>query len=78
MAGTQSPRRPMIKSLMRQLRPGMNRSDVENLIGRPDYVQDGWQAYKIGYPRWQFSLDYDVFEVSYEQEKLVRMRVRNT
>jgi hypothetical protein len=77
--GMQSPRRPMVKALMRRLTMGMNRLEVETLIGKPDYEMMGWQAYKIGYPRWAaFCLDYDVFEVSYEADRLVRMRVRNT
>ncbi|MBU4271622.1 MAG: outer membrane protein assembly factor BamE [Planctomycetes bacterium] len=78
MEKMQSPRRPMVKSLMRQLKPGMSRREVEELIGKPDYEHRGWHSYRIGYPRWQASLDYDVFEVYYEREQLVKMRVRNT
>jgi hypothetical protein len=79
MQGMQSPRRPMVKSLMRRLPRGLSRLEVEALIGKPDYEMMGWQAYKIGYPRWAaFCLDYDVFEVSYQADRLVRMRVRNT
>jgi hypothetical protein len=72
-------RRPMVKSLMRQLKPGMSREEVEKLIGKPDYARDGWPAYNIGFPRWDpFYLDNDVFEVLYEHDHLVRTRVRNT
>ena len=78
MEEMRSPRRPMVKSLMRQLKPGMSRQEVEKLIGKPDYERGGWHSYDIGYPRWQLSFDYDVFEVSYEREQLVKMRVRNT
>lgn len=79
MDGMQSPRRLMVKSLVRRLNPGMSRVEVEQLIGRPDYERSGWQAYRIGYPRWAaFCLDYDLFEVYYEADRLVRMRVRST
>ena len=79
MEGRQSPRRPMVKSLMRRLKPGMSRRAVEDLIGKPDHERAGWHIYDIGYPRWDaFALDYDVFEVRYEHEQLVGMRVRST
>jgi len=79
MDGVRSPRRPMVKSLMRQLRPGMSREQVEGIIGKPDYEYSGWQAYGIGFPRWAaFCLDCDVFEVYYEADRLARMRVRST
>lgn len=78
MEKRQSPRRAMVKSLMGQLRPGMSRGEVEELIGRPDYELSGWHCYDIGYPRWAFRLDYDVFEVYYEREQLAKMRVRST
>ena len=72
-------RRPMAKSLMRQLKPGASREEVEKLIGKPDRVAQGWQAYNIGFPRWDaFYLDNDVFEVLYEHNRLVRTRVRST
>ncbi len=77
--GIHSPRRPMVKAVMRRLAPGMSRQEVEALVGPPDYEMRGWQAYQIGYPRWAaFALDYDVLEIRYEQERLVEMRVRST
>ena len=78
MQGMRSPRRPMVKSLVRLLHRGMSRSDVESIIGKPDYEMRGWQAYKIGYPRWWATFDYDVFEVLYERDHLMDTRVRNT
>lgn len=77
--GMHSPRRPMVKAVMRRLAPGMTRQQVEALLGPPDYEMRGWQAYHVGYPRWAvFALDYDVFEVRYEEESLIEMRVRST
>jgi hypothetical protein len=77
--GLYSPRRPMVRSLMRQLKLGMSREEVEGLIGKPDYEMEGWQSYSIGFPRWAGAcLDPDVFEVQYERGRLVSMRVRNT
>lgn len=77
--GRQSPRRPMVKSLVRRLDLGMSRREVEELIGKPDFEREGWHQYDIGYPRWDaFALDYDVFEVRYQDEQLVDMRVRST
>jgi hypothetical protein len=79
MEGMHSPRRPMVKSLMRKLKRGMTRDQVESLIGKPDYEHTGWEAYKIGFPRWGvLYFDYDVFEVYFERDHLVSMRVRNT
>lgn len=78
--GRHSPRRPMVKSLMRHLTPGMTRQQVETLLGPASYqVHADWQTYDVGHPRWDpFALDHDVFEVRYEQERLVEMRFRNT
>jgi hypothetical protein len=77
--GMHSPRRPMVKAVMRRLAPGMTRQQVEALLGPASYNMRGWQAYHVGYPRWAaFALDHDVFEVRYEQERLVEMRVRST
>jgi len=78
--GRHSPRRPMVKSLMRHLALGMTRQQVEALLGPATYQsQADWQTYDVGYPRWDpFALDHDVFEVRYEHNRLVEMRVRNT
>ena len=77
--GRRSPRRPMVKSVMRHLVPGMTHQQVEALLGPADYEMLGWRAYHVGYPRWTaFALDYDVFEVRYEHERLIEMRVRST
>ena len=77
--GLHSPRRSMIKSLMRHLKPGMSRKEVEGFIGKPDRENAGWQTYMIGFPRWDaFYFDPDVFEVLYEDGRLAGMRVRNT
>jgi hypothetical protein len=78
MDGIYSPRRPMTRSVMRHLARGMTRQQVEALLGSANYERRGWQAYDIGYPRWAFALDYDVFEVRYEHERLVEMRIRST
>jgi len=77
--GLYSPRRPMVKSVMRHLKLGMARQEVEKLLGPADRERWGWQAYHIGFPRWEtFALDADVFELRYEHGRLVEMRIQST
>jgi hypothetical protein len=77
--GRYSPRRPMVRAVMRRLEPGMTRQQLESLLGPADYERRGWQAYRVGHPRWAaFNFDYDVLEIRYEHERLVEVRVRNT
>ncbi len=79
MDGLHSPRRQMVRSLMKRLEVGMDRKTVEEILGTPDYIMLGWQSYRIGHPHWSaFAIDHDVFEIRYEKERLIEMRVRST
>ena len=57
----------------------MSRLEAEELIGKPDYKRAGLAGIPDRVPTVGcFFLDYDVFEVRYEHEQLVSMRVRST
>ncbi|MGE0757212.1 MAG: hypothetical protein AB7O38_09335 [Pirellulaceae bacterium] len=73
-------RRRMIGDLLRNhLRVGMTRDDIVDLLGKPRQENDKKLDYYLGYPKWTFTFDHDIFIIHLNSDrKAASFEVCNT